>query len=135
MVENKVIQIVFSNLKEYVKVEDINFFPSYGVLKYIFVISGYYFEITYDFVDAFYRIKLERVNNDGSRDIIFLTKSKRFQKDIKLALKRLNLSRKSFENHINAITMFIGDILARREGLNYFCETYVCDLKFDGIFI
>lgn len=50
-------------------------------------------------------------------------------------IKNLKLSRKVFENHINAFSAHIRKILEKYEYLNYFEETYISDLKFDGIFI
>lgn len=135
MVDNKIIQIIYTNLKEYVKFEDIKYFPSNGLAKYIFNVSDYHFEISYEFIDNFYRIKLEKKHNNLLQNIVFLTKSKKFQKDIKSMLKDLKLSRKVFENHINAFSAHIRKILEKYQYLNYFEETYISDLKFDGIFI
>jgi len=135
MVDNKIIQIIYTNLKEYVKIEDIKYFPSNGLAKYIFNVSDYHFEISYEFIDNFYRIKLEKKHNNLLQNIVFLTKSKKFQKDIKSMLKDLKLSRKVFENHINAFSAHIRKILEKYQYLNYFEETYISDLKFDGIFI
>lgn len=135
MVDNKIIQIIYTNLKEYVKIEDIKYFPSNGLAKYIFNVSDYHFEISYEFIDNFYRIKLEKKHNNLLQNIVFLTKSKKFQKDIKSMLKDLKLSRKVFENHINAFSAHIRKILEKNQYLNYFEETYISDLKFDGIFI
>ncbi len=94
MVDNKIIQIIYTNLKEYVKIEDIKYFPGNGLAKYIFNVSDYHFEISYEFIDNFYRIKLEKKHNNLLQNIVFLTKSKKFQKDIKSMLKDLKLSRK-----------------------------------------
>ena len=135
MVDNKIIQIIYTNLKEYVKIDDIKYFPSNGLAKYIFNVSDYHFEISYEFIDNFYRITLEKKHNNLLQNIIFLTKSKKFQNDIKLMLRYLKLSRKVFENHISAFSTYIGEILEKSESLNYFEETYIPDLKFDGIFI
>lgn len=94
MVDNKIIQIIYTNLKEYVTIEDIKYFPGNGLAKYIFNVSDYHFEISYEFIDNFYRIKLEKKHNNLLQNIVFLTKSKKFQKDIKSMLKDLKLSRK-----------------------------------------
>lgn len=135
MVDDIIIQIIYTNLKDYVNMEDIKYLPSNGLAKYIFNVSDYHFEISYEFIDNFYRIKLEKKHNNLLQNIVFLTKSKKFQKDIKSMLKDLKLSRKVFENHINAFSAHIRKILEKYEYLNYFEETYISDLKFDGIFI
>lgn len=135
MVDNKIIQIIYTNLKEYVNIEDIKYLPSNGLAKYIFNVSDYHFEISYEFIDNFYRIKLEKKHNNLLQNIVFLTKSKKFQKDIKLMLKDLKLSRKLFENHINVFCNYISKNLEKYECLNHLVETYNSDLRFDGIFI
>lgn len=135
MVDNKIIQIIYTNLKDYVNIDDIKYFPSNGIAKYIFNVSDFHFEISYEFIDNFYRIKLEKKHNNQLQDIVFLTKSKKFQNDIKLMLKDLKLSRKVFENHINAFCSYLIKILEKYEDLNYLEKTYNSDLRFDGIFI
>ena len=135
MVDNRIIQIIYTNLKDYVNMEDINYLPSNGLAKYIFNVSDYHFEISYEFIDNFYRIKLEKKHNNLLQNIVFLTKSKKFQKDIKLMLKDLKLSRKLFENHITVFCSYLIKILEKYEDLNYLEKTYNSDLRFDGIFI
>ena len=135
MVDNKIIKIIYTNLKDYVNIDDIKYFPSNGIAKYIFNVSDFHFEISYEFIDNFYRIKLEKKHNNQLQDIVFLTKSKKFQNDIKLMLKDLKLSRKVFENHINVFCSYLIKILEKYEDLNYLEKTYNSDLRFDGIFI
>lgn len=135
MVENKIIQIIHGNLKEYVKKDDIKVFLDYAYVKYLFNISDYRFEIVYVFMDNFYRIKLEKRHYGQLQNITFLTKSKKFQKDIKLNLRSLKLSRKVFENHIIALTVYLSKLLEQHKNLNCLVEAYISDLKFDGIFL
>ena len=135
MVDNKIIQIIHTNLQEYMKINDVAMYPSNGLIKYVFDIGDYHFEILYNYVDGFYRIVIEKRHNNQLQNVIFLTKSKKFQKDIKIILKKFNLSRKSFEDHMNAFTLYIVEILKKYEGLNCLYETYISDLNFDGIFI
>lgn len=135
MVENKIVQIVFENLKEYIALEDINFSLSHGVFKYTFNISNYYFEISYNFMDSFYRIRFEIMINNEIKDVIFLTKSKKFRKDIKSMLKTLKISRKTFDNHISAFTAYLSKILKQFKNLSCLEEMYTPNLRFDGIFI
>ena len=135
MVENKIIQIIHTNLQEYIEANDVKLYHCNGLLKYIFYIDDYHFEILYEYMDSYYRIVLEKKHNNQLQKVVFLTKSKKFHKNIKIILKKFNLSRNSFENHMNAFTAYIGEILEREKSLNYLGETYISDLNFDGIFI
>lgn len=134
MVDN-IIKIIYSSLKEYIKIEDISFYLSNGSLIYIFNISNYYFEISYDFTDNFYRVKLEKKYNNQLQNIVFLTKSRKFKHDITLMLKYLELSRNTFENHINSFCVYVKTILKKYGNLSYLEEEYDSDLRFDGFFI
>ena len=133
MVDNN-IKIIFSNLKEYLKIDDIKLLLSYRSLIYIFYISNYNFEISYDYTDNFYRIKLEKKYINQIQNIVFLTKSRKFKKDITSMLKYLKLSRNVFENHINAFCVYVKKIYQNYGNFNSL-EEYDSDLKFDGFFI
>ena len=135
MVKNKIIQIIHTNLQEYMGINDVAMYPSNGLIKYVFDIDGYHFEILYNYLDSFYRIVIEKRHNNQLQNVIFLTKSKKFHKDIKIILRKFNLSGKSFEDHMNSFTRYIVGILEKYETLNYLDETYIPDLIFDGIFI
>ena len=54
MLENKIIQIIYAELKDYLKIDDIKAFPTSGSVKYIFDISEYCFEVSYEVIDNFY---------------------------------------------------------------------------------
>lgn len=135
MVENKIIQIIHNNLQEYMKIDDIAMYPSNGLIKYVFDINDYHFEILYNYVDNFYRIVIEKKHNNQLQNIIFLTKSQKYHDDIKKILKKFDLSSKSFEDHMNAFTLYIVEILKNYETLSYLSETFISDSNFDGIFI
>lgn len=135
MVKDKIIQIIHTNLQEYMKINDVAMHHSNGLIKYVFDIDNYNFEILYNYVDSFYRIVVEKRLNNQLQNVVFLTKSKKFHKDIKISLKKFNSSRKSFEDHMNSFTLYIVGILEKHETLNYLDETYIPDLIFDGIFI
>ena len=135
MVKDKIIQIIHTNLQKYIEINDIKVYPCNGSLKYIFDIDNYHFEILYDYIDNFYRIVIEKSHNNQLQNITFLTKSRKFHKDIKIILKKFSLSRKSFEDHMKAFSIHIGEIMEKYENLNCLYETYISDLNFDGIFI
>ena len=135
MVTDKIIQIIHTNLHKYIGINNVAMYPSNCLIKYAFDIYDYHFEILYNHVDNFYRIVVEKSHSNKLQNVMFLTKSKRFHKDIKILLKKLNLAGKSFEDHVNAFTLYIVEFLERDENLNCFIETYICDLNFDGVFI
>ena len=135
MVDKKITQIIHANLKEYVKDGEVVFAPSNGILRYIFTVFVYCFEVTYYFMDDFYQIKSETVINNEIKTVTLLTKSKQFRNDIRLTLKNLKLSRKIFENHVVAFCVLIRKIMKERDNTDHLAEAYVPNLKFDGIFI
>ncbi len=135
MVENKIIQIICNNLSKHITADNVKFHPGNNLLKYLFNIDYYYFEILYYFMDDFYRIKVENKRNNRLQGVVYLTKSKKFQKDIKIFLKKSKLSYKSFENHMSCMMLFLSELLDKYSDLSYLDETYSSDLKFDGIFI
>ena len=136
MLENKIIQIIYAELKDYLKIDDIKAFPTSGSVKYIFDISEYCFEVSYEVIDNFYRIKMEKKQYNQIQNVIFITKSKKFKKDIKLILRELKLPGNAFQNHIIAFCVYIRKILGEYKHLNCFEQMYnISNLKFDGIFI
>ena len=110
-------------------------YHSNGLIKYVFDIDCHQFEISYQYVDSIYQIVIENRRNNQLQNIILLTKSKRFHKDIKTILKKFSLSRKSFVDHIHAFTIYLSEIFEKHNNLDYLNETYISDLKFDGIFV
>lgn len=135
MVENEIIQIIHTNLQEYMKTNNIVMSPCNGLIKYVFSIDNYYFDTQYYYIDGFYRIVVEKRHNNQLQNVVFLTKSKKFHKDINTVIRKQNLSGKSFDDHMNAFTLYIVEIFDKCETLNYLFEAYISDLKFDGIFI
>ena len=135
MVEDNITKMIQTTLMEYVKINDAAMFFSNGLMRYVFDIDYHHFEITYDYVDRFYRIIIEKRHNNQLQNVVFLTKSKKFHKDIKRILRKNNLSKKSFEDHMNAFALYIVETLENHNSLNCLYETYICDLNFNGIFI
>ena len=135
MVENKIIQIIHTNLKKFIEISDIGFCVNSVFLKYTFCIYDYSFEILYHFIDGFYRIKLEKKHDSQVQIVSFLTRSKKFRKELYAMLSDLNLSKKTFDNHVEAFTRHIANLLQIHNDLNSLNEKYTCDLKFDGFFL
>ena len=135
MVTSKIMLILYSNLSRYLKTEDIFSYQSNNAFKYVIKINTYKIEILYEFVDNYYRIKLENWHNNAVQRITLLTQSRMFQKDIKKNLKKNKLSVKSFENHMRCFSTLIGKVLDDYNNLKYLECLYATDLKFDGIFL
>lgn len=139
MVDRKINQIISSNLMKHINKSDIKCHPSNNLLKYTFNIKGYNkqycVEIIYFFTDDFYRIKIEYRKNNQLQDFVFLTKSKLFYRDIKMALKERDLTKKSFENHMIAFTNILKKTLDSDNNLDCLRDIYIPNLKFDGVFL
>ncbi len=134
MVNDKIIQIINSNLKGYVNENNVKFIPNNNILKYVIEFNGYYIEICYFFLDDFYRIKIENRKNNILRGVNFLTKSKLFQKEIKQRLKK-NKQKNTLENHIIAFTNMVKEQIELTNSLEEFELKYLPNLKFDGLFL
>ena len=132
MVKNEITNIICNGLSKYIEPSNVKCCPSNNMLRFIFSVNFWLFEISYFFMDDYYKIKIE---NNYLQKVIFLTKSKKFQRDIQLILKDLKLSKKSFANHVIGFTTHINRILDKYESLNYVAESYISDLNFDGILI
>lgn len=135
MVKNEIVEIIQLKLKEYIESKDIGFYPSNGLLKFVINLREYKIEISHNFMDSFYSIKVENRKYNQLKNIIFLTKSKKFHKDMKKHLKINKMSKKSFTNHIICFIDIILNQLKEYNDLNFFEEIYVPNLRFDGIFL
>lgn len=134
MLNDKIVQIIISNLKEYVSESNVKFIPSNNILKYVIEFKGYYIEICYFFIDDFYRIKIENKKNNILNSVSFLTKSKQFHKEIKRRIRKNNL-KNTFPNHIIEFTYMIIEQMIETNSLDDFQLKYLPSLKFDGLFL
>lgn len=134
MVNDKIVQIINSNLKEYVNESNVKFIPSNNILKYVIEFKGYYIEICYFFIDDFYRVKIENRKNNILNSVSFLTKSKQFHKEIKRRIRK-NKLKNMFTNHIIELTYMISEQLMKTNNLDDFQLKYLPNLKFDGLFL
>ncbi|MBR2339566.1 MAG: hypothetical protein IKA74_01900 [Clostridia bacterium] len=132
---NRVKQIILSNLYGYINESDVNLYSQDGFWKYTIKIKDYFLEISYDVMDNFYRIKIDNMHNNFLQHTTFLTKSKRFKKDIKKHLKYNNINGQSFENQMLGFADILKKNLDIDGNLSHLEKTYVSDVKFDGIFI
>ncbi len=135
MVDNSIGQIIAESLAGYLEEESIGFSPSNRFLQYIIRLKEYEIEICYEFVDNFYRIKIESKKNNILGNVVFLTKSKNYHKEIKKQLKDNKLSGELFENHMLCFVRILKQNLDMCGNLDLFNKVYIHNLKFDGIFM
>lgn len=135
MVENKIIQTIYLRLKKYLCEDNIKFYPSNNLLKFVIEFKDCYIEILFHYIDNFYQIRIENRHINQLQYVIFLTKSKAFHKDIQCNLKENNFKQKSFENHMACFANILSNILDSQDKLIYLEEKYSPNLKFDGIYI
>ena len=135
MVENKIKQIIYSNLRDYLEVDDINYSFNNNQCKYTIHVKNNLVEINYNAMDSFYTLKLESGHNNIFSNKVFLTKSKKFKKNIKNLIQDSKLKHQSFHDHIFVVSLLIKKELEKNNSLIKFDELYNADLKFDGIFL
>lgn len=135
MVKDELSLIIYENLKDNLELNDINSMFSSGCWKYTIYLKFYLIEICYEVMGNFYTIKIENRNNNFLNSVMFLSKSKKFKKDLNRKFKEFSLNNKTFKNHVFIFTMWIKDVLEINGDLKCFEKLYKSDLKFDGIFI
>ncbi len=135
LVKNKIAQIIADNLPQGEVQNSICVFTSNGAVKYIFNLCGYSVEVYYEFLDNFYKVRIENKRNNQSSNVAYITKSRQFHKALKKFLKENGLSRKCFENHLVALIKMLRLHLDCYGNLDYLQTEYVPDLKFDGFFL
>ena len=134
MVKDSVLQVIQSNLSEMIKFSGVSCDGLTRTLTYEIYMQNCYIEINYEYIDQFYKIKIEN-NYDGHTSVVLLTKSKKFHKEIKKYLKAKNLSKRKFSDHIYCLIAILKNILEVNEYADFFEKEYVPDLKYDGIYL
>lgn len=135
MVKNKMVQIIADNLPPNEDQNNICAFPCNGAIRYLFNLCGYSIEIYYEFLDNFYKVRIENRRNNQSGNVAFLTKSRRFHKTLKELLKENGLCPKRFENHVIGVIKMLRLHVEFYGNLDYLLTECVPDLKFDGFFL
>ena len=134
MVRDNVLQIIQSNLSERIKFSSVSRDGLMRTLTYETYMQNCYIAISYEYIDQFYKIKIE--NNYGDHtSVVLLTKSKKFHKEIKKYLKAKKLSKREFSDHIYCFIIILKNILEANECVDFFEKEYVPDLKYDGIYL
>ena len=132
MIGNNVFENYFFNLSNAATPNDIMFTSDNISCKYTIDLKLYYIEIYYEYMDNFYRIKVEDKN---ACEILFLTKSKAFKKDVKKAICKNKLNDHDLKSHINVFCLLFKSVIDNQETFVCLKERYKENLKFDGIFL
>ena len=133
--ESDVIQIITERLQPYLTAEGVCAYPTYRLIKYVAYLKDYFLAIRYEFVDNFYEIKIEERKNNQIGEIVLLSQSKRYHKDLKRRLAKDKLEKKKLSSHMICLCQIIQEQLDEHRNLDDFQEKYVADMKFDGIFL
>ena len=135
MVKSQIIQIITENLLPYLTADDVCVYPSNGLIKYVANLENYSIEISYEFIDNLYRVKVEEQKNNQTGHILLLSKSKNFHRDIANALREKGFPKKDYKSHITCLSKIIRKQLDNGNSLEDFKIKYPPDLKYDGIFL
>lgn len=135
MVKDKFDQVVYSILKDELRKEDIKCVVNGQECKYIFRLKEASCEFVFDFIDNFYKIKLEFFQNNNLMDVVYLSKSLQFKKQILRTIKKENLDPKAIQSHIVAVFLIIKSEMKSNGSLFDLKQIYPPNMKFDGIFL
>ncbi len=129
---DNVFQYLNIRLNQYITNISVN--KSTELAKYSLYTNKGYIEIQYYFIDDFYRIRIESANSEGVYNVLFLTKSKAFHKEIKKRIKKNKLSNKKFEDHMICFVDLLEQFLKDKK-IDCMDNFYITNLRFDGLFI
>ena len=131
----EIVQIITDLLQPYLTTDNVYTYPSNSTIKYIVNLPNYLLKIQYNFIDNFYSVRLEENKDNRIGEIIFLSKSKDFQKVLKKTLRKKGFSKKVFKYHIACLSEIVREQLDTYGHLDSFKTAYISNLKFDGIFL
>lgn len=135
MVKSEIVQIITDNLCPYLTADGVRVYPSSGLIKYVVNLRGYLLEISYEFRDNLYRVRIEEMDDNQIGDIFLLTQSKKYHRDLRKLMRQNRLSKKELKSHVICLCEIVRKQLEHCDNLNEFISSYVSDLKFDGIFL
>ncbi|MBQ7389800.1 MAG: hypothetical protein IJW02_01690 [Clostridia bacterium] len=133
MMMDDLLQYLNIRLSKYIT--DISVNKTAESFKYSLYTGKGYIEIQYFFIDDFYRIRIECSNSEGVYNVLFLTKSKAFHKEIKKRIRKNKLKKKRFEDHIVCFVDLLEQFLEKNYNLDCMDNIYIANLRFDGLFI
>ena len=135
MVKSEIVQIITDNLHPYLTTEGVCFYPSNGLAKYVAKLRDYQIEISYEFTDNLYRIRIEEQRDNQIGYVLFLTQSKNFHRTMRKSLSENGFSKKDFKFHVLSLCEIVRKQMNDFENLDAFKMLYAPTLKYDGIFL
>ena len=132
---SEIVQIFNAVLGPHLTFDGVFSYPSNGLTTYVVTLHDYSLEIRYDFIDNFYTAKLEERKNNQIGEIVLLSQSKRFHKDLKTELQKNKLTKKDFQSHMFCLGQMIRAQLDTQDNFDRYKIKYPSDRKFDGIFL
>jgi hypothetical protein len=132
---NPISNVLYSELSDFIDNDNIVVSCDLGGFKFVFSIREYNIEIYYEFIDSFYRIKIENWRCGSLQNVLFLTKSKKYKKTIKKMLRTQKNKGKKIAEHMLCFALIIKNALIEQANLNSIEVEYKPDDKFDGIFL
>ena len=135
MVKDQIQQIIYSNLTNYLKNDEITYAVDGKLCKYNFKVKDFVIQIIYDYIDEIYTVRLENWHNNLLNSVTPLSKCKKFKKAVKKTIKNEKLKYSSFQDHIFAVTILVRQEMDKKNNLLDFDWMYLPNLKFDGISI
>lgn len=135
MVKSEIVQMITDNLYPYLTAAGVRVYPSSGLIKYVVNLRGYLLEISYEYQDNLYRVRIEEMNNNQIGDIFLLTQSKNYHRVLRQLIRQSGLSKKEFKSHIICLCEIVRKQLDDCNNLDAFRMLYAPTIKYDGIFL
>ena len=128
MIEREIGEIIYSNLNEWVGFDSTSLMFTGRVWKCSIRLTHFTLEINYDIVRRIYKVLV----TDGRREIK-LSKSARFNRDIRRIIRRNGLDMGLFAGHIEAMTVLVKERLDKKGRMSSLARRYWLRLRSDGI--
>ena len=135
MVKSEIVQIITDNLYPYLMADGVCLYPSNGLTKYVAKLRDYQLEISYEFTDNLYRIRIEERKDNQIGYVFLLTQSKNFHRTMRKSLRENGFSKKDFKFHVLCLCKIVRKQMNDRDNLDAFKMLYAPTLKYDGIFL
>ena len=128
MIEREINEIIYSNLNEWVGFDSTSLSLCGGVWKCAVSLTHFIIEIEYDIVKRVYKV----LAIDGKSEVR-LSKSAKFEREVRRIIKSNGLDMGSFTGHVEAISLLIKERLGTKGKMKSLTGRYWLRAKADGI--